>query len=615
MARDIVMDAIVRKDSAALGQLASDLDRTATGVEKFDTRLKGASASSKELDDRIRTMRRSVAQLGDEFVRTGDRTLLGDLNKGRSTIRQLERIRAEIDGIRDAQKMPDKGLFSPSSLGILAGLGAAVAPGLGAIVAGAVTGAVGVGGIAGGLAAATTDARVRASAKDFGKFFMGEIFVAGQSFVGPAIQGLDILRDAVDDLDLPDLFRDLAPMTEGFTRGLGGFITEFGRGFGNAARNAGPFIDLLGVGLPKIGDALGDMLEDFSESEGALLGWQATLTTVENTVRGVGGTITWLSDVTGRSMRAFDETTDKLNDVVKVAGILSPALLPGVFMLDLMGNTVRGTTNATNIGKLTTREYARALAEQASQANGTENALTSLTEATFNHINAQLSAQRASDAYAAALDQLDDSLKENGSTLDQNTEKGRANRDALFDGVEAAERQRQANISAGMAIDEANRRYEQQVQDLIAVATQAGFSEGAVRALIGQYAQIPAYIKTQLILEYRTINPQNYWSAYGFHLAMGQQSGRAGGGDVFAGELYRVNELATGTKTEYFKPAMSGEVIPIGGQGGQSSGGQTDPRLLAQAVREALQGLAVVLDGREVGRIQGLDAYVMTRGG
>ncbi len=73
---------------------------------------------------------------------------------------------------------------------------------------------------------------------------------------------------------------------------------------------------------------------------------------------------------------------------------------------------------------------------------------------------------------------------------------------------------------------------------------------------------------------------------------------RAGGGDVDAGKLYRVNENGE----EYFRPRMSGTIIPVGAGGGSSrsmvfapvinisvSGG--DPQTIAQAVQDALYNL------------------------
>lgn len=52
--------------------------------------------------------------------------------------------------------------------------------------------------------------------------------------------------------------------------------------------------------------------------------------------------------------------------------------------------------------------------------------------ATLDNINANLSQQSAIDSYKAALDDFDKGLKENGKTLDNNTEKGRANRESLI---------------------------------------------------------------------------------------------------------------------------------------------------------------------------------------
>ena len=43
----------------------------------------------------------------------------------------------------------------------------------------------------------------------------------------------------------------------------------------------------------------------------------------------------------------------------------------------------------------------------------------------------------------------------------------------------------------------------------------------------------------------------------------GSVEGRAHGGDVNAGQLYRVNERGTGRNAEFFRPSRSGEVIPL----------------------------------------------------
>jgi hypothetical protein len=64
----------------------------------------------------------------------------------------------------------------------------------------------------------------------------------------------------------------------------------------------------------------------------------------------------------------------------------------------------------------------------------------------------------------------------------------------------------------------------------------------------------------------------NYFSGVGYVSPnVGSLGGRAGGGDVAAGMLYKVNE----TRTEYFKPSMSGTVLPMGGGNGSNAQGIT----------------------------------------
>jgi hypothetical protein len=66
--------------------------------------------------------------------------------------------------------------------------------------------------------------------------------------------------------------------------------------------------------------------------------------------------------------------------------------------------------------------------------------------------------------------------------------------------------------------------------------------------------------------------------------------GRAGGGSVSAGELYQVNEMGL----EFFRPDMSGTVIPLGG-GSSSRGGGGMTLVQNIDARGAAQGEATAL--------------------
>jgi hypothetical protein len=134
-----------------------------------------------------------------------------------------------------------------------------------------------------------------------------------------------------------------------------------------------------------------------------------------------------------------------------------------------------------------------------------------------------------------------------------------------------------------------------------AAVTQAQEVMRNVDALVAKYRSIPANISTNITTNYFTrysSGPNAGLSATG--------GGRAGGGGVSAGELYRVNE----TRTEYFRPSMSGEVIPIGrgrnGGGGGSVVIQYSPMIsLADESEVQTRLLPAIIKGVQVARSNG----------
>lgn len=83
---------------------------------------------------------------------------------------------------------------------------------------------------------------------------------------------------------------------------------------------------------------------------------------------------------------------------------------------------------------------------------------------------------------------------------------------------------------------------------------------------------------------------------------------RAGGGPVAAGELYRINENATAGNPEYFRPANSGTVIPLGKinqQASRSSAGQgpIELRIYAEEGAMFVPRVEAIADGRAVNAI------------
>lgn len=563
MARDIEMDVIARKDSNALTQMANELDRAASKVDTLSSSSNRLGTSLADVDRRLIDTRRQVAALGDEWLRTGDKMVLADLRRARAEEQNFERVRRELVRMASVAGSETGTMFVRNfnvalsnpyiAVAIAAAIGSTL-PAIGAMVAGAVTGAVGVGGIAGGIAAASRDPGVRSAASQLGDTISQEFFAAGPQFVQPTIQAIRVLEDAFRDIDIAGTLAPAARLVPDLARGLAGFGKQFAEGFGQALANAEPFIDVLEEGLPEIGAALGDFVTDLSESEGAVEGFNDLLRITEGTIRGTGQTLAWLGD-----------QYNEFKGIVE----FSAGLFEGLSPLTLLTSLLRNGGVASGIAARALALIPPHLLEVEESARGASVGLQEATAALYEFEDATLSSQRADIALADALDDLDDVIKDNGRTLDLATEAGRANRDAILDVVYAAQRQREANIAAGMSAAQAGQKYRQQINDLEALLTHLGFTKAMIEQIIGAFGRIPHTITTRINLVTGTSGSNTYASAG----LGGRFTERAEGGQVFAGEIYRINELESGRRVELFRPAMNGTVIPLSAQGAAGGGG------------------------------------------
>lgn len=105
----------------------------------------------------------------------------------------------------------------------------------------------------------------------------------------------------------------------------------------------------------------------------------------------------------------------------------------------------------------------------------------------------------------AAIDALSESLKENGRSMDVNTEKGRANKSALLDGVDAAAKAMQAKyddaVAAGRqstALEEARATYGQYIKRLEDTLVQSGMTRESAHKLVEEYGKVPPLVATNV---------------------------------------------------------------------------------------------------------------------
>lgn len=450
------------------------------------------------------------------------------------------------------------------------------------MLAGAVTGAVGVGGIAGGIAAASRDPGVRAAASEFGKSISDEFFAGGQAFVNPTIESLGILEQAFRDMDLGDSWERVAPFVTRVAEGIAGMGTRFMPGFNRALEASGPALELLAQELPEIGDALGNMLADFAESEGTLEGWHLLLGTVTAVIRSTGVVVKFLGDEFHRSLEIMREFSDA---ALAVSGALED--IPGNEVWRRINNgleEVRGTSHKAQRGMEgmdnATRKTTFGFFEQGDAAHALADAVRRLHDEYSDYLGVQMSVDQANRRVQEGLLKLRETLRENGRDWRANTEAGLENRAALSSQVEALIRQRQANIDAGMSASDATTRFEAELDALRKLAIAAGISKEALQDLVGDY-----FVRVNVT----TTGDAAYRAAIARAISGNDRiSGFQHGGDPPIGEPFWVGE---GGRPELMVLTPRPHVFSHQQSQSMAAGGVATARQTAEALAEISQTL------------------------
>jgi TP901 family phage tail tape measure protein len=104
----------------------------------------------------------------------------------------------------------------------------------------------------------------------------------------------------------------------------------------------------------------------------------------------------------------------------------------------------------------------------------------------------------AEDNLFESFDKANQSIKDNGATLDAHTAKGRANREALLGIVDATQQAVQAKFNETGSLEAANEVYKQGREALIAAAVAAGRTRKEAEALADQWLRMPPLASTRV---------------------------------------------------------------------------------------------------------------------
>ncbi len=545
----------VGRDMEELAAAAAAAKRELGGVGTKATETKTELAS---LQTRIDATKASIRDMNVEWAKTGDDELRAKIRKQTSLLRDLEKAAKDVGSAVPADSsflQSLSGAFSggaslpgvgPILVGSAVAAAALAAPTIGAIIGGAVAAGVGSLGLGVGLLAATHNPAVKEALTDFGGSIKTMFFESAQTFSGPFIDALGILKNAFRDMDLDSTFKIVAPYITVVAKGIAGLATEFMPKFRTALEQSRPALEILAKQLPKLGDALGDFLIMVTRSKGIMMGLDFAFTTVDVVLRAVGGVVEWLSNVFYDANRVLEAFT---------------GLIGGLVGDNAVGNWFKGLSNELaafvgvgNTASIVARDVADGVRNIGPAAQTTAEQIAELTKKADDALNSALALARGTLDLKQSMVDLSQSIADNGRTLDVNTQAGRDNWRATLDAVDAAKRLRDEMIASGVNTATANIIYQQNIEKIQAQAKAAHESKEQVNALSDALNNVPHLTRAQLILQ--------FWQTgtmLGEHSGQRIEDARASGGPVTAGLSYIVGD---GGVPELFTPTQDGYISP-----------------------------------------------------
>lgn len=211
----------------------------------------------------------------------------------------------------------------------------------------------------------------------------------------------------------------------------------------------------------------------------------------------------WINDVQGANgaqaqaaaMAQMKTVLDQLGPSLKAAGVdMTKAwdvqqFTNAVSAIDKVRESSRSTAGAQTNLVAAVKGTSDQLTTAADAANALKTALDGLMGASLGVDQAQIN-------WAANLDKLKTTLRDNGATLSFNTEKGRENRQAVIDQVQSLQDVLVASANAGAGQADLAGKLESGRQALINAGTGAGFTKSQMVALLAQYNLTPELVQT-----------------------------------------------------------------------------------------------------------------------
>jgi TP901 family phage tail tape measure protein len=170
-------------------------------------------------------------------------------------------------------------------------------------------------------------------------------------------------------------------------------------------------------------------------------------------------------------------------------------------LLPQYANALAGADTQAKLSAESQQGLGDATAMTADEMADQRTAAEKLTDA-LNLLNGgAISAAEGQIGFEQSLDDLAAAVKENGTSLDVTSEKGRAVKQAFIDSAKAAQEYGQSVADQKGSVEAGNAVLETSIGALKRTMKQAGFTDKQIKNLIGTYAQLPPKSSTQVKAE------------------------------------------------------------------------------------------------------------------
>ncbi|MEW2415285.1 phage tail tape measure protein [Streptomyces sp. NPDC046866] len=292
---------------------------------------------------------------------------------------------------------------------------------------------------------------------------------------------------------LTDRFREAPPEINKLAESLVDFAQQ-GRVSGEMARVFGKDLDKVGEAVARIAHpgAL-DRIEDFFSTFDPNADAGPSLEAAREKIKGLDEALAGL--VSGGSTEEAAANFRRLAAEAEKHGTSAEKLMT---LLPRYDSALAANSTQSKLAAGSQKELADATGMTADQIKDTRTEAEKLKDALGALNGVAISSAEKEIAFRSSLQEMSETVKEAGHSLDITSENGRKVKSAFLDAAQAAMAHAQAVSEQKGSVQEGNAVLEQDIAVLKRHMLQLGFSTSAVEELIGAYARVPAQVVTDI---------------------------------------------------------------------------------------------------------------------